>query len=71
MKIFASRILTALLAVLLLLTAAACTPAEGELETNPVIGDGTASPVGTSAPSDTPPTPLPTPPPTGRPRGTP
>ena len=44
MKIFASRILTALLAVLLLLTAAACTPADGGLETNPVIGDGTASP---------------------------
>ena len=54
MKIFASRILTALLAVLLLLTAAACTSADGELETNPTIGDGTASPVGTSAPDDTP-----------------
>ena len=53
MKIFAPRILTALLAVLLLLTAAACTPADGELETNPTIGDGTASPVGTSAPADT------------------
>ena len=47
MKIFPIRFLTALLAVLLLLTASACTPADGGLETLP------SEDKETSAPSDT------------------
>jgi thiol-disulfide isomerase/thioredoxin len=47
MKIYPIRFLTAILAVLLLLTASACTPADGGLETLP------AEDKETSAPSDT------------------
>ena len=47
MKIYPIRFLTALLAVLLLLTASACTPADGGLETLP------SEDKETSAPSDT------------------
>ena len=47
MKIYPVRFLTALLAVLLLLTASACTPADGGLETLP------SEDKETSAPSDT------------------
>jgi thiol-disulfide isomerase/thioredoxin len=47
MKIYPIRLLTAILAVLLLLTASACTPADGGLETLP------AEDKETSAPSDT------------------
>ena len=47
MKIYPIRFLTVLLAVLLLLTASACTPADGGLETLP------AEDKETSAPSDT------------------
>ena len=48
------RALAVLLAMLLVVTAAACTPSDGGLETNPVIGEGTAAPDGSSAPADTP-----------------
>ena len=54
MKIYVIRALAVLLAMLLVVTAAACTPSDGGLETNPVIGEGTAAPDGTSAPTDTP-----------------
>ena len=54
MKIYVIRALAVLLAMLLVVTAAACTPSDGGLETNPVIGEGTAAPEGTSAPTDTP-----------------
>ena len=47
MKIYPIRFLTAILAILLLLTASACTPADGGLETLP------AEDKETSAPSDT------------------
>ena len=54
MKIYVIRALAVLLAMLLVVTAAACTPSDGGLETNPVIGEGTTAPEGTSAPTDTP-----------------
>ena len=54
MKIYVIRALAVLLAMLLAVTAAACTPSDGGLETNPVIGEGTAAPDGSSAPTDTP-----------------
>ena len=54
MKIYVIRALAVLLAMLLVVTAAACTPSDGGLETNPTIGEGTAAPEGTSAPTDTP-----------------
>jgi len=54
MKIYVIRALAVLLAMLLVVTVAACTPSDGGLETNPVIGESTAAPEGTSAPTDTP-----------------
>lgn len=54
MKIYVIRALAVLLAMLLVVTAAACTPSDGGLETNPVIGESTTAPEGTSAPTDTP-----------------
>ena len=54
MKIYVIRALTVLCVSMLLLMAAACTPSDGGLETNPVIGESTAAPEGTSAPTDTP-----------------
>ena len=54
MKIYVIRALAVLLAMLLVVTAAACTPPDGVLETNPIIGESTAAPDGTSAPTDTP-----------------
>lgn len=54
MKIYVIRALAVLLAMLLVVTAAACTPSDGGLETNPVIWEGTAAPEGSSAPTDTP-----------------
>ena len=54
MKIYVIRALAVLLAMLLVVTAAACTPSDGGLETNPIIGEGTTAPEGTSAPTDTP-----------------
>lgn len=54
MKIYVIRALAVLLAMLLVVTAAACTPSDGGLETNPIIGESTTAPEGTSAPTDTP-----------------
>lgn len=54
MKIYVIRALAVLLAMLLVVTAAACTPPDGGLEINPIIGESTAAPDGTSAPTDTP-----------------
>ena len=54
MKIYVIRALAVLLALLLVVTAAACVPSDGGLETNPTIGEGTAAPEGSSAPTDTP-----------------
>ena len=52
MKIQMIRILTALLALLLLVTASACSSRGVELETNPTVGESTAAPADTSAPTD-------------------
>ena len=54
MKIYVIRALAVLLAMLLVVTAAACTPPDGVLEINPIIGGSTAAPDGTSAPTDIP-----------------
>ena len=53
MKIYPIRFLTALLAVLLLLTASACTPADGGLETLPSEDKETSSPSDTAENGET------------------